>query len=236
MAPRSPVLPAPRPLALAAALLVGLAAPAGPGARPAAASQPERADPAPLSPRIFELTRTYSPGSAHPYVWKKGTHTDGTTLDIRVQGISLATVDDGVHCSGVTWEVWLRAMKEAGGLDSIGPAQLLALKDRWYIREGSETGFVDALVELGLGQRIERLEDLRPGDLVQFWRNSGKGHSAVFVSARYGADGRARGMVYWSAQSSSEGIGQRIVSVGDGEHQISPGRWYAVRPIHPTVR
>ena len=77
--------------------------------------------------------------------------------------------------------------------------------------------------------------DLLPGDLVQFWRNSGNGHSAVFVAHTRYRSGALRGLVFWSAQGASEGLGYRMVSFGQGVHQLpAEGGLYGVRATdHP---
>ena len=53
-------------------------------------------------------------------------------------------------------------------------------------------------------------------------------------SRYYNTNGTVRGLVFWSAQASSGGIGTRIVSIGASEFQISPGRLYGVRAILPA--
>ncbi|MCK6505809.1 hypothetical protein L6R53_20875 [Myxococcota bacterium] len=207
------------PLLLLASLLLG------PPARAAEA----------LGERIVRLVEAYPTGPALPYTWQPGVDTDGTSRDLSFRGVPLARADDdpGVHCSGLTFEVWWTALEQAGPPDWLTPQDLLALKDRWYVRDGDERGLVGALVDLGLGLPVTDWRALRPGDLVQYWRNSGRGHSAVFLGYRVNADGRPRSMIAWSAQASSEGVGRRYVSVGEGEYQADPHRFYAVRPIRP---
>ena len=189
----------------------------------------------PLGDRIVHLVDAYPVGAALPYTWRPGVDTDGTSRDLAFHGVQLARGDDdpGVHCSGLTFEVWWTALEQAGPPDWLTPQALLALKERWYVRDGDERGLVGALVELGLGLPVTDWRALQPGDLVQFWRNSGRGHSAVFVGYRNRADGSPRSFIAWSAQSSSEGIGRRYVSVGPGVDQVNPARFYAVRPIRP---
>jgi len=230
--------PAPPPAAEAPAA----APPAPPPAPGPVASTAPAASPAavPLNDAVLAVLRGYPTDGTHPYVWKRGVHTDGVSRDLLWQGVPLARAasDGGVHCSGITYEVYVRALARAlDGTPHPGPSpdDLLALKEAWYVRDGGgEAGPMDALVDRGLGQRIDTLASLRPGDFVQFWRNSGKGHSAVFVSHTRNRDGSLRGMVYWSAQSSSGGIGQRIVSLGPGEHQINAERLYGVRALAPA--
>ena len=204
----------------------------------AAPPDPSRPPEATLNERILRLVDGYPAGPAHSYGWVRGQDTDGTSVDLIWQGVPLALADsDGsVHCSGITFEVYLRALADAleGGAAAPSAAQLQAIKERWYIRDGSEGGPVDALVEAGLGWRVPTFADLQPGDLVQFWRNSGKGHTAVFLRPRVTGDPNLQSMAYWSAQATSEGLCVRFKSVGDAVDQIATGRLYGVRAIVPA--
>jgi len=189
----------------------------------------------PLNPHIIDLARSYPFGDRHPYIWTPGTHTDGTTRDLQVRGTPVATrsSDGAIHCSGITFEVWLRALEQVGVPSSLTAEEVLRMKETWYVRDGGRLGPVEALSSRGLGLRVDRIEDLQPGDLVQFWRNSGKGHSAIFVHHRHRRDGSVRGLAFWSAQSASAGIGIRYASFGPGEHQLES--LYGVRPVVPVV-
>jgi hypothetical protein len=177
------------------------------------------------------------------YGWVRGEDTDGVSRPLMWGAAALAVPDPGgsVHCSGVTFEVWLRALTRVVGPDSldadaagIDSSTLLSLKESWYNRDGSERGPVAALLDAGLGEPITSLEALQPGDLVQFWRNNGNGHSAVFMGHTHTRSGAIRGMVFWSAQASSGGVGSRYVSVGPSDAQITPGRLYGVRAVAPA--
>ncbi len=191
----------------------------------------------PLNPLILDLIAEYPLGEALPYAWIRGQDTDGVSQLVQWDGVTLAAPSavPGVHCSGITFEVFIRALSQRSDPTAISPAQLLALKEAWYNREESETGPVDALIQQGLGERVETLEELQPGDFVQFWRNNGNGHSAIFIQHTTTRSGAVRGMVFWSAQASSGGLGYRRVSVGSGEFQIAPGRLYGVRAVEPAL-
>ncbi len=194
---------------------------------------------APLNKEILSVLESYPTDGTYTYFWKRGKHTDGTSQTLRWGDTVLAegNAEGQVHCSGITWEVWLRALQRAGGGEALAGKitgeELLALRATWYVEDGSIGGPVDALSRSGLARRITDYKDLKPGDLVQFWRNSGKGHSAIFIDHIRNADGSPRGIIYWSAQQSSGGLGKRRVSVGDGEFQIAPGKLYGARAILP---
>jgi len=188
----------------------------------------------PLNNLVLDIVRSYAFGDAHPYTWTPVDHTDGTTRDLDYRGVALARVhpDGGVHCSGITFEVWMQALERAGVPAWLTPSELLALKHTWYVRDGNPHGPVSALASRGLGVVLQRLDELQPGDFVQFWRNSRKGHSAVFLDHRRTRDGQVRGLAFWSAQSSSEGIGIRYASFGSGAHHLSA--IHGVRPVCPA--
>lgn len=223
--------PTPEPTpALAKAVTPAKAAPPAPEAAPEAAP----AAPVSLNAAILDILAEYSQETSLPYVWSPHQDTDGVTRELRWQGTLLAAPEagGGIHCSGITYEVYLRALAAVVG-EARGPdaATLLALKETWYVRDGDELGPVDALAKAGLGERVSGLAAFKPGDIVQFWRNNGKGHSVIFINQTRNSDGSVRGMVYWSAQGTSGGIGMRRTSPGPDINQIAPGRLYGVRPI-----
>ncbi|MFT5680471.1 MAG: hypothetical protein ACI8RZ_001377 [Myxococcota bacterium] len=204
----------------------------------------DAADHRPLNDAILRLIGSYPLDGRYPYGWVRGVDTDGVSQPLTWQGTTLGLPDaaQSVHCSGITFEVYIQALSQA--IPEGGPtgAEVLALKESWYIREeGSvvdstaevQTGPVQALVSRGLGLEVAELADLQPGDFIQFWRNNGNGHSAVFIDHTRYRDGTVRGLVFWSAQGSSEGLGYRRVSIGSGEFQISPGNLFGVRALVP---
>ena len=184
----------------------------------------------------MDLLVTYPLGDAIPYAWDPNVHTDGVSQMLEWQGEVIAQPDEGVHCSGITFEVYVRALRASQGEDGLGAESLRSLKEAWYNEGDLRGGPVDALVERGLGEHVSELEALQPGDFVQFWRNNGNGHSAIFVEHTRWRSGALKGIVFWSAQSSSEGIGYRRVSIGDRPEQISPGGLQGVRPLAPLTR
>ncbi len=188
----------------------------------------------PLNKDVLDLVRSYPFGNAHPYVWTPDDHTDGTTRDLNYRGVALARVhaSRGVHCSGITFEVWMRALQRVGVPSWLTPDELLAMKHTWYVRDGNPHGPVSALASRGLGVVLQHLDELQPGDFVQFWRNSRRGHSAVFLDHRRSRDGRAIGLAFWSAQSASNGIGIRFARFGSGADHLSS--LHGVRPVCPA--
>ena len=188
-----------------------------------------------LNAHVLSVLESIPSDGRHPYAWVRAEHTDGVMSDVTWSGRLLARPDGaGVHCSGVTFEVYVRALRQAvASEEDVEPALLARLKEPWYVRGTGERGPVDALVDAGLARTVDTLDALQPGDFVQFWRNNGNGHSAIFVGFRRTHPGAVRSLVFWSAQSSSNGIGRRYVSVGTRPAQIAPGRWYAARALVP---
>lgn len=188
-----------------------------------------------LNTHVMAVIERIPADGRYPYAWDRQAHTDGVMAPVAWGDATLASPDGaGVHCSGVTFEVYVRALQRALGSPAPDLApHLQAMKDTWYVRTNTERGPVDALVEAGLATPVTRLEDLQPGDFLQFWRNNGNGHSAVFTGFRTTRSGALRSLVFWSAQSSSGGVGRRYVSVGHSDAQITPGRWYAARAVVP---
>ena len=203
-----------------------------------AAIAPSAAASTPINAHVVAVLQDYPLDGRTPYAWQAGEHLDGVTRALTWQGTPVAAPSPAgaVHCSGITFEVYLQALERAqGGQSGLSPAALLALKESWYVRDGGRAGPAGALVAAGLGEAVERVEDLLPGDIVQFWRNSGRGHSAIVTGHTYRRSGSVRGIEFWSAQSSSGGLGRRFVSVGPAEHQIAPGQLFAVRPTLPSI-
>ena len=185
-----------------------------------------------LNAAVMALVVAYPLGDAIPYAWSPDRHTDGVSQTLEWQGEVLAQPKDGgVHCSGITFEVYVHALRAVQGEEGLGPRRLRALKEAWYNQGDLRGGPVDALVEQGLGEAVPEMADLQPGDFVQLWRNNGNGHSAIFVEHTRWRSGALKGIVFWSAQSSSEGIGYRRVSIGDQPAQVSPGKLQGVRPF-----
>ena len=195
----------------------------------------DAADYRPLNDQIVALVGSYPLDGRHPYGWVPDQHTDGVSQPLVWEGVTLGEPDEerSVHCSGITFEVYVQALSQSAPVQPPTGEMLLDLKEDWYIRQGTRSGPVDALASRGLGVPIATLDDLQPGDFVQFWRNNGNGHSAIFIEHTRYRSGAVRGLVFWSAQGSSEGLGYRRVSIGSGESQVSPGNLYGVRAIAP---
>lgn len=199
------------------------------------------ADEAPLNAHVLRTIGAYPTDGTHDYWWPKDGTYDGTTCDLEYAGAVVARGEakKRTYCCGLTFEVWLRACeaaaKKAGKkelkIGELDAAALRKLKSDWYVATGKREGPVDALVPRGLGRRIERPADARPGDFVQLWRKNGSGHSVIFIAWEREA-GKIVGIRYWSTQPATKGIGVRIERF-DGEKGVKPEEIYIVRAFTP---
>ncbi len=213
---------------------VGLGA-LGREARPPSA---ERA----LNPYVLAVLRRYPTDGTHRYWWPKDGAYDGVSEDLVYDGAVIARGEPKrrTFCCGLTFEVWLRALerwhgrKARGGplrLPGIDARAMKRLRGAWYCARGGVAGPEDALVPLGLGVVIRRLEDARPGDFVQLWRHSGSGHSVIFLGWER-ERGKIVAMRYWSTQRATRGIGVRTERFGP-PRGIDRARIHVVRALLP---
>ena len=84
-----------------------------------------------------------------------------------------------------------------------------------------------------MGERVTDWADIRPGDVLQFWRHSGSGHNNLFVEWVYDGDGEIAGVTYWSTQSSTDGVGYNTEYFGTGGSSIDPSSFFAARVYMP---
>jgi len=161
------------------------------------------------------------------YVWKgSGCPIDLVHKDEKI----LSKSPVGTHCSGFTFTVVFNTLKENQLLDLLDLSQIKEFQNHWYgnTEIGAESQCVYALTKFQLGKKIE-FEDAKPGDFVQFWRNNKTGHSVVFLAWVKDEKGKITGLKYRSSQKLTNGIGDRIETVGFGEKDINPKRIYIGR-------
>ncbi len=180
---------------------------------------------------VLAIARTYPNGGGYAWPAPRGTH--GTTRDLLIDGERIARASpNGTHCSGLTFEVFWRALRqlpggpEGVGLDVDRATRLLRI---WFVPEAGGQGPAEALPAFGLGVRILDLEDARPGDFLQVWMNNGRGHTAIFLDWLRDDSGRIVGSRHWSTHPATGGIGIEERAIGNGPRDIDPDAIYLAR-------
>ena len=187
----------------------------------------------------MELLDGYPTDGTHDYLWD-GSYA-GTTQDIWYLDALVAEgrADRSCYCVGITWELFMRAYQRILGgsdasLNDLDVPELYEFRTDWYVRDLWGAGASEALEFWGLGEEVTDLQDLQPGGFVQFWRNSGSGHSVIFLDWEIDGDGDITGIYYWSCQGSTDGLGTVSEYFGTGGSSIDPAYLYAGRAWMPV--
>jgi hypothetical protein len=83
---------------------------------------------------------------------------------------------------------------------------LFNLLQFWYIEAAGDSPQL-GIVSYGLGKKIDKLEDARPGDFLDFSRNNKSGHSVIFIDWVKDEGGKIVGFKYFSSNSGGVGYG-----------------------------
>lgn len=192
---------------------------------------------------VLDRIATYPTDGSYGYYWPRGGGWAGTTQDIWYLDTRVATGDayQRSYCVGLTWEVFMRAyqtLQDQDGmpetLAGLDVSELLDFRTDWYVRDLFGSGVVEAVERAGIGARVTNLGEAQPGDFVQFWRNSGSGHSVIFDGLNYDDAGTLQGIRYWSTQGSTDGIGYRVENFGPESHQLDPASFFVARVFAPS--
>lgn len=151
-----------------------------------------------LSPHILAVAQSLPRGGG--YHWDPTGTTGGVLADVVHRGATIVRAGRGSYCSGITFDVWWRALALAGAKPDLTVEQMRALQRRWYCADGGRRGPLDALQPLGLGASVSTP---KPGDLVQLWRRDGSGHTVIALGFDRGE------LRYLSSQTSTGGVGER---------------------------
>ena len=171
-----------------------------------------------LNPYVLAIANCYPTDGSYPYRCKPLEYDlyNGVTQDMWYKGRVVAKAHPNwtrcSYCCGLTFEVFCRAMQYRNiqkGLDpddfnGMSFSDLFNLLQLWYI-EGPGDSPQFGIMAYGLGKKIEKLEDARPGDFLDFSRNNKTGHSVIFVDWVKDATGNITGFKYFS--SNSKGVG-----------------------------
>ncbi len=177
-----------------------------------------------LNGDIVELAGAYEGGG---YRWKGS----GTPRRLVFQNHTILEKSPvGTYCSGYTFTVAFEVLEKYQLLDGLTHDEVKQLQMMWYgaTEQSAETQCQYALEQLQLGTSIP-FEDAGSGDFVQFWRNDGSGHSAIFREWIVDDAGRHLGLNYRSSQKITNGIGNREEYWGENQKQINIDRIYFAR-------
>lgn len=151
-----------------------------------------------MNEQILALIKSFKTGGG--YTWNPKTPTSGVSMDIIYKEQAILKKDTTTFCSGVTFMTWFILF---GKFLDIEVHEMKRLQQDWYVNTGKRAGPVDALVPRGLGVEV-KLNEALPGDFCQLWRNTGSGHSVVYLAHD------EMSIKYWSSQKPvTNGIGIR---------------------------
>ena len=172
-----------------------------------------------LNTYVLDVIKTYETGN-YPYLLNNDYQNyNGVTENLYYNGELLLKANPNgnraCHCTGITFEVFFKAMQNRNrdlGIDinNFNGMDTKALYDfalTWYVAKGpkDKNNLALAMEKDGVGKRIYNMEELRAGDFMDFSRENGTGHSAVFINWIRAGD-KIIGFRYWSSQGSTNGI------------------------------
>lgn len=173
-----------------------------------------------LNSYILDVIKTYAPGR-YPYLLNEDyINYNGVTENLNYQGRLLLKANPAgnraSHCSGITFEVFFKAMQNRNKKLGIDPDnfngmsfdQLYDFVLNWYVANGNKniSNVSIAVEKYGIGKGIKNFEDAKAGDIIDFSRENNTGHTVVFLNWLRDKSGRIIGLKYWSSQESTNGI------------------------------
>lgn len=194
---------------------------------PAPKPQPEPA-PSPTDPSgdtdlnsyVLKVIAGYQIGR-YPYLLNNDYQNyNGVTEDLYYKGQVVAKAhpsgNRASHCSGITFEVFFKAMQERNRALGLSPddfngmtfADLKDFQMLWYVAAGDKksSNLAVAIAKYGLGKQIHDWEAAKSGDFLDLSRTNNTGHSVVFLNWVRDDNGKIIGLHYWSSQGSTNGI------------------------------
>jgi len=185
---------------------------------------------------VLKIASSYPTDGSNTYYWPKQGEWKGITRDVVYNGQVVAKGDaqGRCHCSGITWEVFMRALEEYNrthevkALNTWTSDEVNKFQFLWFGSDGNKHCIHNAVLTFGIGQEIKDPADARPGDFVQLWRGNSLGHSCIFQEWVRDEHGKITHLKYWSAQKKTNGISFNTETVGD-EKGIILDQVYIVR-------
>jgi hypothetical protein len=182
----------------------------------------------------------YPRDGTYPYQWTG----NGVTHDIYYQGVLILAdnvAGNYCYCSGITYQVFMDAYADynnAWGYNDIygmTPTEADLFRKEWYGWWSNKCA-IEAITKYKVGYEIPytQKEKMKAGDDVQLWRNSGSGHSVIFINWVRDGSNNITGIRYWSTQSSTNGINYNTEYFGtSGSTLVDSGTYYA-RKVKPA--
>ena len=168
-----------------------------------------------------EIAKDFQAVATGPYSWEGGT---GMPIDIYFKSESplfKKPSDGSTYCTGFTFAVGYVTCLNLGLLNSFTDADIIKMQKVW--NQGDAKTYpklcVDAIAntkysdEKVLGEEVT-IENVKPGDFCQIWRNTGSGHS-VIVLEMIKKDGKTVGIKYYSSNTK---INPQTKRSGPGEN------------------
>jgi hypothetical protein len=224
--------------------------------QPAPPPQPEPELPVVPSPNLYDtdlnnyvLNVILNYVGSYPYLLNNDyANYNGVTENLFFGGRLLAKAhpsgNRASHCSGITFEVFFKAMQARNhklGLDpndfnGMSFTELSDFLQIWYVASGNkQTNNIEIAVEkYGIGKRIGDFEEAKRGDFIDFSRSNGTGHTVVFLNW-VRENGKIIGLHYWSSQSSTNGISEKTEYFDiSGRGNVISNQIYIARvlPVH----
>ena len=183
-----------------------------------------------MNARVVKTMLEYPRDGQHRYWWPRSSREgsyDGATTDVVVAGevVMRGEPKSRSFCCGLTLELFYKTLGSRQELEDLWTSSTgSAFKELWFCTALNAPGPEDAMTSYTIGERIERREDVLPGDFVQIWRNSGSGHSVIFVDWARDKQGKVVGLHYWSTQPGTNGIAFTAELFGAGGGMVDPLR------------
>lgn len=191
---------------------------------------------------VLNIIDTYPIDGSHGYYWPSSGGWLGTTQDIWYQGTLIAEGDSSnrSYCVGLTFETFMRSWEIAdiessgdGTINGMTVSDVQNFRIDWYVRDLLGAGPADAVENYGIGELVTDWDDVQAGDFLQFWRNSGSGHNVIFIDWEYDTNNNRIGFLYWSTQSSTDGIGYNSEYFGSTGSSVDAQYFFPARVYMP---
>ncbi len=191
---------------------------------------------------VNTIIPTYPTDGSYGYYWPSSGGWLGTTEDIYYNGTLVASGDPSnqSYCVGLTFEVFMKAWVTIdtewdgdGTINGMTVDDLYEFRLDWYVRDLFGAGPSDGVETYGIGELVTDWNDVQEGDFIQFWRNSGSGHNAIFIDWEWDMDGNTIGFLYWSTQNSTDGIGYNSEYFGSSGSTVNPQYFFPARVYTP---